>query len=54
MLDETTISTLNALKIFGMAKSLPERLADPRVGRGPPEPRISAVIRLARGVPARR
>lgn len=30
MLDETTISTLNALKIFGMAKSLPERLADPR------------------------
>ena len=29
MLNETTISTLNALKIFGMAKSLPERLADP-------------------------
>jgi len=30
MLNETTISTLNALKIFGMAKSLPERLADPQ------------------------
>jgi DNA replication protein DnaC len=29
MLNETTISTLNALKLFGMAKSLPERLADP-------------------------
>ena len=29
MRNETTINTLNALKIFGMAKRLPERLGDP-------------------------
>ena len=29
MRNETTINTLNALKIFGMAKRLPERLVDP-------------------------
>jgi len=30
MLNETTISTLNALKLFGMAKSLAERVTDPK------------------------
>lgn len=30
MLNETTINTLNALKLFGMAKSLAERVADPK------------------------
>ncbi len=29
MRNETTVNTLNALKIFGMAKRLPERLGDP-------------------------
>jgi len=30
MLHENTINTLNALKLFGMAKGLAERMADPR------------------------
>lgn len=30
MLNEQTISTLNALKLFGMAKALAERMADPK------------------------
>ncbi len=30
MLKEATVNTLNEMKIFGMAKSLPERLCDPR------------------------
>jgi DNA replication protein DnaC len=30
MLDETTFNTLNALKLFGMAKSFGERLTDPK------------------------
>ena len=29
MLNEATIHTMNALKLFGMARSFPERLADP-------------------------
>lgn len=32
MLNETTISTLNQLKIFGMAKSFAERVGDPKHG----------------------
>lgn len=30
MLKEATVNTLNDMKIFGMARSLPERLGDPR------------------------
>ncbi len=30
MLDEQTIAVLNSMKLFGMAQSLPQRLADPK------------------------
>ena len=30
MLDQTTVADLNAMKIFGMARSLPQRLDDPK------------------------
>lgn len=30
MLDEQTITALNSMKLFGMAQSLPQRLADPK------------------------
>ena len=30
MLNEQTLATLNGMKLFGMAQSLPQRLADPK------------------------
>lgn len=32
MLNQTTVNAMNALKLFGMARSFPERLADPNHG----------------------